>query len=141
MTDHFTPQKIDMNLYRFTVESTKCVVCRNEMVHAPSTRNWRKTTFPSYIGNNFEAQAKKAGLELSSDIKVDREYICNKCENEGKADFLCSLCGQRHSVSKVKEQIGDPPEFLCLQCYTTVPAKEWDDKITSLNNEHRYDFN
>lgn len=139
MTDHFMPQKITENLYRFTVESTKCVVCLNNMVHAPTNYHIRPT-FPRYIGNNFEAQAKKAGLELGSDIKVDGRYICKKCENEGKADFLCSLCNERHSVSKVEEQIGDPPEFLCLQCYETVPAKEWADKITSLNDDHQYDF-
>ena len=61
-------------------------------------------------------------------------------EKAGKADFLCALCNERKSTDKIQESIGDAPEFLCKDCYDTVSAKIWDDKLDELQEAHRYDY-
>ena len=137
MTD-FTPQEIAPGRWTFEVRTNRCNMCKNRMVcDFPGGYSY---VFPTYYNNNFEAQAKRAGFVLQSTVKVDGSYICNKCSASGTADFECSLCYQRHPTNEIEESFGDPPEHVCESCYSTVSAKEWDEHIGRLEDEHKYDF-
>jgi len=59
---------------------------------------------------------------------------------KGKASFVCTLCNERRTSDQVQERFGDPPEFLCKICYSSVSALKWDQKNKELNEAHRYDF-
>ena len=76
----------------------------------------------------------------NSHVKVDGYPICKECANKNLADFLCELCHTRKPTSKIQESFGDPPEFLCQDCYKTTPAAIWCDKVEDLEGSHRYDF-
>lgn len=138
--DNYTPEIIGNEYATFLVKLERCPLCNCLMIAEPKQQHFRKSTFPVYCKLSFETQAKRANLHFVSNIIVDDEYICIECADEGKADFLCSLCKNRKSTDKEKESFGDPPEYLCKDCYSTVPAKEWDKKCEMLEESHRWDF-
>jgi len=101
--------------------------------------HYERSIFPTYHEIDFEHQVKIAAWEIMSDIKVDDKYICQGCADSGKANFLCALCNERKSSNKKQESFGDPPEYLCRDCYESISAKTWDDKEKELSEEHRWD--
>lgn len=135
--DIFTPKKIDEGSAIFMVRLEPCKLCQKDMVTKPELDYG---TWPSWIGNDLEAQTERAGFVFRSRIKVDDEHICIECEQKGRATFECALCKQRKPNDKIKTSIGNPPEFLCMDCYESVPAKTWEEKTRGLHIQHRYDF-
>jgi len=117
------------------VEATKCHLCKKIML--PKTN---RGVFPNYMHMNQEAQMKRAGFVYSTNTEVDGKPICIECKDAGKVDILCAMCKERKPCDKEKDSFGYPPEYLCVDCYETVPAKKWDDKVDDLNASHRYDF-
>ena len=135
-----TPHKVKgSDFVIFYAKSKQCSKCDRTMI-AKVKECYGKEFFHGYHDYSQDAQMKRAGLVYLGKAKVDDEYICEICEKEGKADFICSICEKRHDTCEIKEQIGDPAEFMCKSCYETVPAKEWDDKLSELQDEHRWDF-
>lgn len=133
----FTPKKINEDSAIFMIRLEPCHLCQKDMVTKPEGGY---DTWPHWIGNDLKAQTERAGFVFRSRIKVDDEYICTECEQKGRATFECALCGQRKPTDKIKSSFGDPPEFLCMDCYESVPAKTWEEKIKELHKQHRYDF-
>lgn len=133
----YIPQKIDKSHISFAVALRSCHLCKKDMVSNPRYENHWNNVFPVWVGNDFRAQAKRAGLVFQSNIKVDDQYVCEKCKR--LADFLCCLCGERKSFPEYRS-FGEPPEFLCMDCYAKTPAKEFDEKVEELEEKHRYDF-
>jgi len=121
------------------VELHRCPICSKWMLYK-EVKRWEGTPFPRWVKIDFDAQLKKAGWVTVSQVKVDDHHICDECASAGKADFLCALCGKRKPTSEIQERFGDPSEFLCKQCYETVPAKQWEEKVESLEADHRWDF-
>lgn len=121
------------------VEGKYCRTCGKVMIREGAAV-MSGGSFPNYGKLSIKEQAKNAGLEFMSGVKVDNQEICITCKESGKADFLCRLCNARKSSDKVKETFGDPPEYLCEDCYETVPAKQWDEIVETLRDEHEYDF-
>lgn len=138
----YTPEIVysEDNIYALMlVELYKCPICLKYMFVSPNIP-WNKRSFPNWFYIDVDAQLKRAGWEKRSDTKVDDEYICCTCDTKGLADFLCCLCGNRKTTDNKEESFGDPPEHLCTECYNTVPAREWDEKVRKLREQHRYDF-
>ena len=131
----FIPQKID-DCATFLLTLKRCGTCNRDMVIKPTPN----TAFPLYWDNDFDSQAKRAGFVQRSRVKVDDRYICIECVEAGKASFKCELCKDRKPSNKEKGIFGDPPEFLCMDCYETVSAKVWNEKEDELLKTHRYDF-
>ena len=117
------------------IRAEKCPLCGKIMI-AKAPRG----IYPYFCSETQEAQARAKGLQFISNIKVDDEYICQGCCDNGKADFLCAMCGERKPTDKEKESFGDPREYLCTDCYEIIPAKKWDEKVKELNESHRWDF-
>jgi len=137
----YIPQIVDDKYALFLVSLSVCPKCGHEMIASPDRYGGRWTDmFPKYEKATLEAQAKRAGLHIKSRVRVDGEYICTSCEQEGKADFLCELCGQRKPTDKIKESFGDPAEYLCSDCFETVTAEVWEKKAEELHEIHRWDF-
>lgn len=116
----------------------ECPICHKYMVHAPA--GTRKLFPPHYTGCGFEEQLKRADWVVASAVKVDDHLICAPCAGQGKATFFCYLCQTTKPTSEICEDFGDPAEFLCKQCYETVPAKRWNEATQRLRELHRYDF-
>jgi len=117
------------------VRAEKCELCGRVMIpKAPSG------IYANYFEDTQEEQAKRKKLQFISDIKVDGKYICQDCADKGKADFLCVMCKERKQSDKKEISFGDPKEYLCTDCYETVPAKDWDLKVDEMENLHRWDY-
>jgi hypothetical protein len=134
--NRFKPKKQDGGAI-FMVNTEPCKICKKDMVFTP---RYPDRTFPAWIGNNFKAQSKRGGFMTASNIKVDNCWICEECAKSGKATFLCALCNERRPTTEVKEEAGDPPEFLCTPCFKSVTAEKWVDANEKLYNRHRFDF-
>lgn len=132
--DSYIPDVIEDRYARFLLALEKCPSCHKYMIVRPHRA---RNTFPRYHKLTFEAQVKAAEFVITSDSQVDDKYICEDCAGAGKASFICALCKQRKSSDKIQERIGDPPEFLCADCYETVPAKEWESIWNQLERSHR----
>lgn len=125
--------------FKMLVEVKKCHLCKKFMMPKANSQ-FNGGVFPNYIHINQDAQMKMAGFVYSTRIEVDGECICEECKNAGKVDILCAMCEQRKPSDKQQESFGYPPEYLCKDCYETVPAKKWEDKVDELQQSHRYDF-
>lgn len=138
--ENYTPKIHEDGRYvEMIIQAKKCPICGKVMIKKVKEYMLDKI-FPAYWQMNQVSQAKRAGIVFKSTTKVDDENICEECEKSGKADFLCALCNERKSTDKIQESIGDAPEFLCKDCYDTVPAKIWDDKLEELEEAHKYDY-
>lgn len=120
---------------QMVVEGNVCGICDKTML----PRFGYGVIFPKWLKIDQDAQMRSAGFVYTSNVLVDDHPICEECEAAGKADFLCALCNQRKSSDKKQEQFGDPAEFLCFDCYNTVPAAVWHKKCDELIKEHQYD--
>ena len=135
--ENYTPKLHENGRYvEILLETNECPCCKKRMLkELPYDSN-----FPHYHKINQKSQMESIGLVSKSNVMVDNTYICVECRDAGKVNFLCELCGERKASNKEKISIGYPPVFLCSDCYETVSAKVWDNKIEELNNEHQYDF-
>ena len=138
MKNIYTPKVVEDGYALFAAKITECSICHKLMVKRLKFPN--SSFFPMWRNNDQDAQMTRAGFVYISDIKVDDNYICVECKQQGKADFKCELCDERKPTSKIQESFGNPSVFLCRDCYETVPAKIWDEKCDELEEEHRYDF-
>jgi len=123
MMNHYVPDIIEDRYARFLLALEKCPTCHQYMVVRPHKA---KDTFPRYYKLTFDGQAKAADLVIQSDSQANNKYICEDCAKAGKAYFVCALCEKEKSSDKIQGRIGDPPEYLCTDCYKTVSAQEWE---------------
>ena len=115
------------------VELRKCPICKKWML--------TKGIFPAAAyGTDRKAQLERAGWVSQSHSYDTMGEICVECERSGKETFKCCLCGKEQKTSEITDSFGKPAEFLCKSCYSTTPAKIWDEKISRLYDKHRYDY-
>jgi len=119
----------------FELKVEECACCKRPMMIKANNG-----LFPYYIGDNQESQMKKQGIVFSSHSKKNNQKICIECEKSGKASFVCALCHENRGSEEVEESFGDPAEYLCKECFSTVSAKVWEEKTDELSRAHRYDF-
>jgi len=119
----------------FELRVEKCPSCGKPMMD-----KCKYGIFPFYTGNNQEAQMKEKGVVFRSTATMGNDPICVECKDADKASFKCALCKEMKPSSKEEESFGDPAEYLCKDCYATVPAKVWDDKAEKLRHDHQYDW-
>lgn len=135
--EKYVPDIVEDGLARFLVKASVCPECGRYMVMSP-TRDWG--TFPRYHKLTFSAQVKAAGFCVQSGVQSNGEYICKDCMQAGRAWFCCDLCKQKMSTDKIEMQFGNPPVYLCSECYATIPAKKWDDAVSKLSDAHKYEY-
>jgi len=139
--ENYVPKIIETNkdiaYGTMLVQLAKCAECGKWMIK----RDNRADCFPPYWKLNFEIQVREAGWEIHSYTKKNNKgYICQSCEENGKASFTCNLCEKDYPTTEIQESFGDPSEYLCKSCYKTIPAKKWDKAVNDLVGEHRHDF-
>ena len=120
---------------QFNLHTEKCYCCGKQMMVKD-----KSNLFPFCFAENQEAQMKKQGVVFRSSSEKDNERICVECEAKGMASFICAICGERRDSSSVQESFGAPAEYLCKDCYSTVPAEKWEKKTKELSESHRWDF-
>lgn len=121
------------------VEAKECHLCKKVMIKegCPLTCGG---SFPNYQNLDIKKQAENVGMTFISDLEVDDKPICIECKEAGKADFLCAICKERKLTDRVHKSFGlYNIDFLCEDCYETVPAKTWEEKEDQLYSAHRYD--
>lgn len=133
--ENYTPKIHKHGQVEMLIQGEECYLCKRVMIPKDDC-----DLFPRYFKVSQEAQMKNAGIVFKSIVKVDDMSICQVCADEGKADFFCALCKDRKSTDKIEKSIGDPPEFLCKDCYNTTTAKIWDNALKELEMKHRYDY-
>ncbi len=113
------------------VHLKKCPICSK----------WMFNGFPAYHKLDIRTQLKLAGWVHSSKTTIGfNKTICVECEKADKATFQCVLCKEQRKSSEIEESIGDPAEHLCANCYASVPAKTWYEKVDELEDKHKYDY-
>jgi len=136
----YTPQIIDGKYILFAAHGRECPICKKLMVKKLTKYYLENSFFPAWMEMSQDAQMKRAGIVYVGSARVDDEYICIECEEAGKTDFKCELCGERKPTEKIQEMFGGPADFLCKDCYETATAKAWDEKCDQLQDKHKYDF-
>jgi len=132
----YTPVKITEKMATFAIDVKKCPVCKKDMVTSP----YNSDVFPASYMHQFEVQAKRGGFVVKSNRTKNNEYVCQECVELGKIAVRCEICGEIKSAAKIQESIGNPPKYLCKDCYSIIPAKVWNEMVNGLIYEHRYDF-
>lgn len=81
--------------------------------------------------DTMEAAKLRDGLlHISGEIKRMRNGLL----------YSCSLCGVDYLESEIEEKVGYPPEYVCKHCYETVSAKEYNEHVGWLHDQHRWDY-
>lgn len=135
--ESYKPQIIEGRYATFLVQFLKCPLCQQPMIVEEPERN---SPFPMSYKINYESQAHAAGFRIRSKVVSNDKHICTVCAESGKGGFNCYLCKQYKESAKLEQSFGDPPDYLCTDCYATVPAKEWDEIVDRLYDLHQYDF-
>jgi hypothetical protein len=121
-----------------TAECKYCPICKKKMLPRILSKYYNESPFPLGF---YESQLKSVGIVLRSDMKLNDNYICIECSESGKAAFDCYLCKGRKSSEKKQESFGiDPTDYLCKDCYNSVPAAQWDKICGELHKDHQYDY-
>lgn len=138
--DTYTPRIVQQGqeeaLAEVLVAVERCKYCRAWML--PNMED--KGIFPLYRPINFSAQLKAAGWKVAASSRFDSQRYCIECAANDKITFTCCLCNQTKPSSHLKERFGDPPDFLCNECFNTIPAAVWEKKVDELQKEHRWDY-
>lgn len=130
----YTPKQFAPWFFAFLVEAKPCVYCAN-----PTTADLSSGPFPKFWRANFNAQRERAGIRLLSHWHDNNFPVCVDCKTSD-AYFECSHCKKTHLLSASHSQYGMPAEHLCVPCYETVPAKQWEGLVAELEEQHKYDF-
>ena len=120
------------------LELSFCSICKNIMININ-----KDNIFPNYYKLQLKEQLKKINGQIQSNIKDKKtdSYICKSCKEKGKLTFICSICNKEHLTNNIQEEIyGDPPEYVCKTCYSTLSAKQWNTEIKELEDKHKWDF-
>lgn len=121
----------------FEIELDRCAICERAMVPLAATR---ANVWPVFYSDTLEAQAKRGGFPIASNLTRDGDAICRACAQEGRAGFTCAHCEQFRTTDQAVRVFGiDDQDVLCQTCYETVPAKQWDGVVQTLHDRHRYD--
>jgi hypothetical protein len=119
----------------FELEVQECASCKKPMMGKGGLG-----LFPRYHSKNQETQMRERGIVYSSTDTINEAPICTICSAEGKASFTCCMCGNNYSSNNIQQRFGDPPEYLCKTCYSTVTAEAWEAMVDKLEKYHRWDF-
>jgi hypothetical protein len=96
--------------------------------------------FPTHRIASFTDQRKRAGIREMSHWRASCDPVCVGCKNAGSETFECSHCKKTRPLSALHKSYGSPAKHLCVPCYETVPAKQWEGLVAELEEQHRYDF-
>ena len=142
--DSYTPEIVKDDDFSATVliavECDKCDGCGKPMVVLPFSL--RKTPKQSYWSrkNAIQNQIERAGLVSYGEEFQGRDY-CETCIVGAKATFTCIVCKKECSSDLYWDgYYSNSTEPRCINCYATVPAKEWDDLNQQIHERHKYDY-
>lgn len=121
---------------KLNVYTERCPICGRTMMYKSKGR-----VFSQFGDSDIQKRLiSEQGVVFISSSKKDDEFICEVCESEGKASFTCALCEKTFHTDNIQQSFGDPAEYLCKVCYTTIPANVWEKKVDDLEKAHRWDF-
>lgn len=97
--------------------------------------------FP-YSGSNrldFLRQIEASGLKFQGGY-FNAKPVCQECLSTGRVLFQCFQCKEMRLSVDMKETFGiHPSDFLCVYCYNSMTAAEWDKVYDFLEESHQYD--
>jgi hypothetical protein len=138
--ESYTPTQFVPWHYTFLVEAKPCVYCARPTCSDLSSGHTKAQPFPVYFMANFQAQRERAGIQALAFWHENNFPVCVGCKDAGKQTFECAHCKQARPLNESHESFGSPAEHLCVHCYSTVPAKQWEGLVAELEEQHRYDF-
>lgn len=121
------------------IEGKICPICKKSMVRK-GVPYMNGGHFPSWNDFTLQEQCKKADIQFVSDALYNNHHICQQCADAGKASFICAMCNQERQSFEIQQSFGDPADHLCIPCYRSTPAADWDLKVEELEDLHEYDF-
>lgn len=117
------------------IQGARCQGCSLVMI-----QDWKSDAIPVYWKASLSEQAKRASVVFRSYTHdASGKELCKACAPT-KGGFVCAMCNQRQRGDLSKVSFGDPAEHMCLVCYETRSAKEWDELAHRLLVKHQYDF-
>lgn len=136
--EEFVPQIIKEGFGLMIIKLQRCPSCNGVMVDIPQEA--RRKMFSLYMSIDLKTQLERADWKLQSNAELNGKKICEKCEKEGRSQFKCFICEKDQPTSMIHNCHGDPPDFVCINCYKNIPAEKWDQIMEKLYKIHRYDF-
>ncbi len=138
--DDFKPTQFAPGLFTFLIAALPCVHCSRPTVPDLESNSCSAGPFPRAWSRNFANQRERAGIQQLAHWRDINEPVCVGCKNAGTETFECSHCGKTRPFVASHSSYGSPAEHLCVPCYETVPAKQWEGLVAELEEQHRYDF-
>lgn len=132
--NEFTPDGKYVTMF---IPVEECTSCRNKMV----LKEKYPGIFSPHVTMTQKAQAARIGLHWQhGKFFPGEDLLCTTCIEAGLATFKCYICKETKATDRIQESIGIlSTDYLCKDCYATVPAKVWDEKLEELEKEHEYD--
>lgn len=118
----------------FLVKLPFCQHCKKPMLHS---------VFPN-LDYFVKEQIKRAGFEITGrQFESHSEFgetlkhaFCQTCCDAGYATFTCLFCHQERPSNQVYRAAYE--EGICSVCFETSSAKEWEEKLSKLDEDNRY---
>ena len=129
-----------MKMMKFDLPIWICPICNKQMMPKATRFISSPNLFTTRLEDTQQTQMKKLGIVFMYENLIENICYCVNCIKEGKAIFHCSLCENDKTSNKIQFSVGDPPEYLCHDCYITVTANIWENKIKELEEEHMWDW-
>jgi hypothetical protein len=134
----FTPKIIDKEggYGILMVRLRKCKYCGGWMFD-------EENSYPSpCYENGIDKQLERAGWKKQGYVGMQTldVQICEECVGKDAKTFLCAICGKQKKSSEIEECIGYSAEYLCKDCFSSISAKEWDEKVEELEEKHKWDY-
>ena len=127
---------------KFYLKITECPNCKRKMIDADY--NALYSAFPFWEKMNFEAQRLRKGFAIRSNQSFDDDKMCGShywcIDCKDKIEFKCFNCKEMRLKKDMEYRYGDPPDFLCKFCYETVSAKDWNELIKAIEDNHRWEY-
>jgi hypothetical protein len=136
----FTPTEFAPGVFTFLVAVHPCVFCAKPTTPDLSSKTTDSDPFPIGYTMNFAAQRDRAGIQKFAYWHEPGKPVCVGCKDTAAQTFECAHCKQARALNESHESFGSPAEHLCVHCYSTVPAKQWEGLVAELEEQHRYDF-
>jgi len=116
----------------FDLATEKCAACGRDMLV-----KGHREIFPVWCGSDKSFQMREKNVVEKSYNYIDNDPICVECDKKGLGRFKCSNCGELKSDKpECIELLAEP---MCMDCYKTMTAYEWGEKVNEIEERHKWD--
>lgn len=128
----FTPYVVDNDYVVLMLKPGRCGNCNKIML--PDYNGLAKEPGISYA--DFLKALDAVPFHGGSWEKRGEKYVyfCEECSKT--LLYECVICGKSYPLAEMEES-GDRRKGMCEHCYSTVPARKWDDALSDFYHTYK----